>query len=135
SDAVADLTMALILAASRHVVAGANYVASGGWAAGGAPPPLGVDVGGKTLGLVGFGRIGRATAHRARAFGMRVMYCDVADHPGADWDYCTQCDIGPLLAEADIVSIHVNLTPATHHLIGEAEFAQMKANAWIVNTS
>lgn len=135
SDAVADLTMGLILAASRHIVTSADYVTSGGWARREPGPQLGFDLRGKTLGLIGFGRIGKETAKRARAFGMKVTWCDVADSPGDEWVDCIRCDLDQLLIESDIVSMHVNLTEATHHIIGARELALMKPTAWIVNTA
>ncbi len=140
SDAVADLTIGLILAASRHIVLNAVHVASGGWAARTPGPPLGFDVGGKTLGLIGFGRIGRATASRAISFGMNVVYHDIAEavydpKPDSATRNPISLPLDELLAISDIVSIHVNLTPETHHLIGARELALMKPTAWIVNTA
>lgn len=140
SDAVADLTIGLILAASRHIVPNAVHVASGGWAARKPGPPLGFDVGGKTLGLIGFGRIGRATANRAIAFGMNIVYHDIAaavfdPNPSSAMQNPVSLPLDELLAESDIVSLHVNLTPETHHLIGARELALMKPTAWIVNTA
>ena len=132
SDAVADLTMGLILAASRHIVTSADYVTSGGWARREPGPALGFDVGGKTLGIIGFGRIGRATAKRAEAFGMHVIFHDVARAVDAE---SQARDLDDLLREADIVSMHVNLTAETYHIIGARELALMKPTAWIVNTA
>jgi glyoxylate reductase len=132
SDAVADLTLGLILAASRHLVPSANYVARGAWAAREGGPPLGFDVTGKTLGLIGFGRIGRATMRRALAFGMRVVYHDLVPATDAEAE---RMPLDDLLRQSDIVSIHVNLTPETHHLISTRELALMKPTAWIVNTA
>jgi glyoxylate reductase len=132
SDAVADLTLGLILAAARHIVPSANYAAQGGWAAGEPGPPLGFDVRGKTLGLIGFGRIGRATANRAVAFGMRVIAHDVVPLGPGDPE---RLPLDGLLRESDIVSIHVNLTPETTHLISTRELSLMKPTAWIVNTA
>ncbi|MBE0608728.1 MAG: D-glycerate dehydrogenase [Dehalococcoidia bacterium] len=135
SDAVADLTLALILAASRRVVENAAYVSSRGWSGGRPAPALGFDVGGKTLGIIGLGRIGRAVAQRARAFGMEVIYHDTFETPPEGSDYCRYKTLDELLREADIVSLHVNLTPATHHLLGTRELGLMKRTAWVVNTS
>jgi lactate dehydrogenase-like 2-hydroxyacid dehydrogenase len=135
SAAVADLTLAMILAVSRRIVANAAYVQGGGWSRGAPAVPLGFDVGGRTLGIVGFGRIGRAVADRARAFGMRVLHHDMVREPGPGYDFADYRDLDDLLRESDIVTLHVNLTPKTHHLIGARELALMKPTACIVNTS
>lgn len=135
SDAVADLTLALILAASRRLVENATYVSSRGWSDGRPAPPLGFDIGGKTLGIVGLGRIGRAVAQRARAFGMGVVYHDTFEQPPEEFGYCHYRPMDALLGESDIVSLHVNLTAETHHLLGAGELALMKRSAWVVNTS
>ena len=135
SDAVADLTLALILAASRRLVENAAYVSSRGWSGGRASPSLGFDVGGKTLGILGLGRIGRAVAQRARSFGMEVIYHDTFEEPPGEFGYCNYRDLDDLLGESDIVSLHVNLTPETHHLLGARELGLMKRSAWVVNTS
>lgn len=135
SAAVADLTMALILAASRRLLDNEDFVRSGEWSALHRPPPPGFDLAGKMLGIVGFGRIGREVAVRARAFGMHVSYFDIATLPGGDWTWCVPRSLPDLLAESDVVSVHVNLTPLSHHLIGTIELGLMKESAWLVNTS
>ena len=133
SDCVADLTMGLILTASRQIVANAAHVSSGRWSFGFPGPGLGFDVGGKTLGLVGYGRIGRATARRARAFNMNIVFHDVYQEAGDDLARYRSLDA--LLSESDIVSVHTNLTPETTHLIGARELALMKPSAWLINTA
>jgi len=135
SAAVADLTIGMILAASRGMVASASYVRSGGWSRREPLPPLGWDVAGKTLGLVGFGRIGKAVAERARAFGMRIVCHDVFSDPGPGWQDCAMLPFDDLLRESDVLSLHVNLTPRTHHLIDARALGLMKPTAWIINTS
>lgn len=135
TDAVADLTLALILAASRRMVENASYVSRGEWARREPPPALGFDLRGKTLGLVGFGRIGRAVALRAAAFGMDVAFHDVVEDGGPEYAQCRRLPLEALLRESDIVSLHTNLTAETHHLLGRDELALMKHSAWIVNTS
>lgn len=134
SDAVADLTLGLILGVARNLVANAGHVRGARWGKS-PPPPLGFDVGGRTLGIVGFGRIGRAVATRARAFGMQVLFHDVFRDPGALGAFCAYRDLDALLRESDVVTLHVNLSPETHHLIGGRELALMKPSAIIVNTS
>jgi glyoxylate reductase len=98
---------------------------------------LGQDVHHKTMGIVGFGRIGQAVARRAKGFGMRVVYSDAVQLPpdveaetGAE-----RLELGELLALADFVSIHTNLTPETRHLFGAEAFRAMKQTAVVVNTS
>jgi glyoxylate reductase len=98
---------------------------------------LGQDVHHKTIGIVGFGRIGQAVARRARGFGMRVVYTDAVQLPpeveaetGAE-----RFELADLLAQADFVSIHTNLTPETRHLFGAEAFEAMKPTAVVVNTS
>jgi glyoxylate reductase len=98
---------------------------------------LGVDVHGATLGIVGFGRIGREMARRAAGFGMRILYHDV--HRATPEDEAAlgaeQASLDDLLAQSDFVSLHTNLTPETHHLLDAAAFARMKRGAVVVNTS
>jgi glyoxylate reductase len=135
SEAVADLTMSLILAASRNLLANAEFARDGGWSARATPPPLGFDVEGKTLGILGFGRIGREVARRARAFRMRVLYHDIELPLGAEWNFCAYRQLDHLLLESDIVSVHVNLTAQTHQMIGQGELGLMQRSAWLINTS
>ncbi len=133
TDAVADLALGLMLAASRRIPMYDQYVRSGAW---GKTPytNIGFDLRGKTLGIVGFGRIGRAVAMRARVFGMRILFNDVFTNPGPGEDarYRTLDD---LLQQSDIVSMHTNLDATSRHVISEREFGLMKPSAWIVNTS
>lgn len=134
SGAVADLTLALLLAISRRLFENAAY-ARDGWSRGAPPPPLGTDLAGKTLGIVGFGRIGQAVALRARAFGMTIVYADRVPGPVEGLEDCRQLPLQELLPVADFVSLHVNLDPSTHHLIGAHELARMNPAAWLINTS
>ncbi len=134
TDAVADLTMGLILSFSRRIIENAAYVRAGAWGAT-PPPPFGFDLRGKTLGIVGFGRIGLAVADRARAFGLEVIFHDLFREPPEDFGHCAYRGLDELLAGADIVSIHANLSPETHHLISEPELKLMKPTALIVNTA
>ncbi|MCS7295117.1 MAG: D-glycerate dehydrogenase [Dehalococcoidia bacterium] len=132
SDAVADLTLALILALARRLFENAAY-AREGWPARRPPPPLGWDLRGKVLGIVGMGRIGQAVARRARAFGMRILWFDTRPEAGDAAERAASLDA--LLAEADAVTLHVDLNPSTAGLIGERELARMKPTAVLVNTS
>jgi glyoxylate reductase len=137
TDTTADCAFALMMAAARRVAEGDRFVRAGrfhGWAI---DMMLGQDVWGATLGLVGVGRIGGAVARRARAFDMRILYADAVALP-ADVERelgATRVELDALLAEADFVSLHVPLTPETHHLIGEPQLARMKRSAVLVNTS
>jgi glyoxylate reductase len=131
SAATADLTFALILAVRRRIVAGDSFVRSGGWGSGWADEPLkGIEVAGSTLGVVGLGRIGGAVAQRARGFDMRVIY--TRSRPHADAAYRSLAD---LLAESDVVSLHVPLTEETHGLIDAERLALMRDGACVVNTA
>jgi glyoxylate reductase len=131
SAAVADLTMLLILAAAKRFTANELHARTA-W--GKQPPPaLGFDLQGRTLGIVGLGRIGRVLVPRARAFGMNVVFNDLFRESGElDVPYR---ELDELLAESDFVTLHTNLTKDSFHLIGERELALMKPTAWLVNTS
>ncbi len=136
TDATADLTWALILATARRIVEGDALVRSGSWTGWGPTQLLGTEVSGKTLGIIGMGRIGQAVAQRAVGFRMHVRYhtrqlMTTASLP-SEWEYRSLQD---LLGEADIMTIHLPLTPNTHHLIGERELAWMKPDAFVINTA
>lgn len=135
TGAVVDLTIGLILALARRIVENAAYVRSGGWAAREPPPPLGFDIAGKTLGVVGFGRIGRGVVGRAQLFGMTTIFNDVFREPPPGAPPCAYRPLDELLAVSDIVSLHVDLNPTSYHLIGARELERMKADAYLVNTS
>jgi len=135
TETTADCAFALLMAAARRIVEGADYVRAGKWKTWGPMLLMGQDLHGATLGIVGFGRIGQAMARRAAGFGMRVLYQDAyvteAD-PGLD---ATRVDLETLLAESDFITLHVPLTEETHHLIGREELAHCKPTAILVNTS
>ena len=129
--ATADLTFGLMLAVRRRIVAGDRFVTSGGWGSGWADEPLkGDEVSGATLGIVGLGRIGRAVAQRAGGFDMRVLY--TRRSPDGDPAYRP---LDELLAEADIVSLHVPLTDDTRGFIDARRLALMRDGTCLVNTS
>jgi len=125
TDATADLAFALILAAARRVLEASAAVRKGEWRTWEPQGWLGVEVTGATLGIVGYGRIGRAVARRAEGFGMRVLH---TSRSGG-------VPLGELLAESDFVSLHAPLTEETHHLIGREALATMKPTAILVNTA
>jgi len=128
---VADHTLALILALVRQLVPEVNATKAGEWAR-----PIGVELAGLTLGLVGFGRIGRQVALRARAFGMDVLVYDVyQDERAAAEAGARYVALDDLLAHADIVSLHAPATPQTHDLVNGRTLAQMKRGAYLVNTA
>ena len=130
--ATADLAMALLLAAARRVVEGDRVVRAGGWSELDPGWLLGTEVTGKTLGLVGFGRIAQAVAHRAAGFELRVLYTSprAVDFPGAE-----RVALDELLAKSDFVSLHVPLTPATARLLDRPRLRSMKRGAVLVNTA
>jgi lactate dehydrogenase-like 2-hydroxyacid dehydrogenase len=132
TDATADLTFALLLAAARHIVPGVEYVKAGKWKTWNLQLLLGADLRGRTLGIVGFGRIGRAVARRAKGFGMRVIYWDPTP---ADTSEAEPVGLEALLRESDFVCLHVPLTSDTRHLINEETLSTMKPTAVLVNTS
>ena len=124
--AVADLTLALILACRRHLVASDRFVREGRWRRGWARPELlGRDLAGSTLGLVGLGRIGSEVAKRAQAFGMRVTH-----HRRSDG-----LPLEELLPMADVVSLHAPLTPETRGLISRERLALLQDGATLINTA
>ncbi len=135
TETTADCAFALLLAAARRIVEGADYVRAGRWKTWGPMLLMGQDVHGATLGIVGLGRIGQAVARRARGFDMRVLYHDTsAVDVDPAWGV-TGVDMDTLLAESDFISLHVPLTGETYHLIGADELGKCKPTAVLVNTS
>lgn len=135
TEATADFAFALLMAAARRVVEGERQVRSGGWKTWSLDFLLGADLQGARLGIVGFGRIGRAVARRAIGFGMRIIFADpspAAPEPGVE---ATQVDFDTLLRQADFISLHTPLTEGTRDLINTAAFSKMKPTAILVNTS
>jgi glyoxylate reductase len=137
TDTTADFAWALLMATARRVVEADQYVRRGQFKQWEYMVLLGGDVHGKTLGIIGFGRIGRAVARRALGFGMRVLYQDaVAADAGVERDLrATRADIATLLRESDFVSLHTPLLPETRHLIGTDALKAMKKTAYLVNAS
>lgn len=133
---VAEHAIMLMLAVKRRVLRYHRDVVEGRWWKFGDMPPI-TDLHGATLGVVGFNTIGRRVARLARAFDMRVVYHDIARLPPHEEDALgvTFRLLRELLAEADVVSLHVPLLPATRNLIGAAELGQMKPDAILINTS
>ena len=128
TEATAELTWALVLDVTRRISEGDRLVRRGGWKTWAFDFMLGTGLRGKTLGVVGYGRIGRAVAARARAAGMQIVYAD----PVSGGESIT---LDRLLAMSDVVTLHCPLTPETRHLIDQAAFARMKRSAYFINTS
>jgi lactate dehydrogenase-like 2-hydroxyacid dehydrogenase len=135
--ATADLTLGLVLAAARRIAEGDRFLRTGmPWVWG--PRMLtGLDLSaGATLGIVGYGRIGRAVARRARAFDMRVLATPTrSELTGAERDAVEFRALPDLLADSDVVTLHCPLTPETHHLVDDAALTRMRPTALLVNTA
>ncbi len=136
NETTADTAFMLLLAAARRLGEGERLLRSGQWDAWGPMQLTGPDVWGKKLGVLGFGRIGRAVARRASGFGMEVLYHDQYRNEDAEEDLGARyLELDDLLREADFVSVHTPLTPETRHLIGTRELDLMQQTAVLVNTS
>jgi len=140
TDATAELAWALLMAAARNIAVADHFVRFGEWwrlkTAWHPKMLLGFGLKGKTLGIIGFGRIGQAVARRARGFGMRVIYYDIYRNEKAEKELGAEFKpLEELLKESDFVSIHVPLTKETYHLIGEKELKMMKPTAILINTA
>ena len=137
TETTADFAFALLLATARRVVEGHHFVHSGQWRRWSIDLLAGRDVFGRTLGIFGFGRIGRAVARRARGFSMRILYHQASPAPeSVERDLCAEyVPADRLLAESDFISLHVPLNDSTRKLIGAAQLRQMKPTAFLINTS
>ena len=138
TDDTADLTMMLILSVPRRLGEGSRLVREGRWTGWTPTAMLGHCIGGKQLGIVGMGRIGQAVAHRARAFGLQVVYHNRHRLPhsiesmfGARYEP----DLEALIAQSDVISLHCPAGSSTHHLINAARLREMKRSALLVNTA
>ena len=137
TETTADFAWTLLMAAARRVVEADRYARSGQWQAWKWDLLWGWDVFGKTLGIAGFGRIGRAVARRAVGFNMRVLYCDtVPCDPAVERELrATRVDMDTLLRDSDFLTLHTLLMPETRHLIGESALRKMKKTAILVNAA
>jgi glyoxylate reductase len=137
TETTADFAWALLMAAGRRVVEADRYVRSGEWSVWKWDLLWGADIHGKTLGVIGFGRIGRAVARRALGFGMRVLYHDTvrADAAAERELNATATDLDTLLRQSDYISLHTLLSPETRHLINERTLRLMKRTAVLVNAA
>lgn len=136
-DTTADFAWALLMAIARRVVEGDEWMRSGTWPGWDLDQLLGGDVWGKTLGIVGFGRIGRGMAQRAQGFQMRILYNDaVKAQTDVEKDLRAEfVDRERLFRESDFISLHVPLLPDTRHLISKENLDKMKPTAYLINTS
>ncbi|MGF7133465.1 gluconate 2-dehydrogenase [Paraburkholderia sp. EB58] len=137
TESTADTVFSLILATARRVVELADWVKAGKWQGSVGPAQFGLEVQGKTLGIVGLGRIGGAVARRAAlGFNMKVLYTNRSPNPQAEQAYgARRVELAELLASSDFVCLQVPLTPETQHLIGAAELRAMKRSAILINAS
>jgi glyoxylate reductase len=137
TETTADFAWALLMAAARRVVEADQYARTGQWKAWKWDLLWGLDIHGKTLGVLGFGRIGRAVARRAGGFGMRVLYHDAQrPEPAVERELrATYADPDTLLRQADFVTVHTPLMPETKHLVNEAALGKMKKTAILVNAA
>ena len=133
TDATADIAFALLLAAARRIVESERYLRAGKWKTWHPSLLLGMDLAGKTLGLVGFGRIGRAVAKRAAGFDLHVIYYSPNAKP--EFNAMPVNSLDELLRESDFISIHTPLNESTRHMVNGDFLSKMKRNAILVNTS
>ena len=136
-DTTADFTWTLLMAVARRLVEGDAWIRTGTWPGWELDQMVGADVHGKTLGIVGLGRIGRGVARRAQGFQMRVIYSsrnrapvEVEKELRAEF-----ADMDRLFREADFITLHVPLSPETHHLISRDSLERMKRTSFLINTS
>jgi glyoxylate reductase len=136
-ETTADFAWTLLMAVARRLGEGEALARSGNWKGWDLDQLVGTDVWGKTLGIVGFGRIGRAVARRAGGFQMKVIYTDAQRVPeGVEKELnATFCEMNTLLAESDFISVHVPLLPETRGLFDAPKFYRMKPTAFLINTS
>jgi glyoxylate reductase len=137
TDATADIGFGLLLSVARNIALGDKLFRQGTYPGSQSNHLAGAAVSGKTLGLVGFGRIGQALARRGRGFDMKIVYADprrLLPEDEAKFD-ARHLSFEELLRSADFVSLHPQLSPATRHLMSDAQFALMKPTAFVINTS
>jgi glyoxylate reductase len=136
TDATADLAWALILSTARRVIEGDQLVRSGEWKGWAPMQFLGLQLAGATLGILGAGRIGTAVALRSMGFRMRVLYTDQRENAELDQKLgARRVELDQLLAESDVLSLHIPMQPEYRHLIGPQQLALMKPSAILINTA
>lgn len=135
TDATADLSFTLMLSVAKRITEGDHMVRSGQFKGWGPMLLLGGDITGRTLGIIGAGRIGSAVARRAAGFDMKILYYDLEPNPALDKGGAEFSDLDNLLSESDFITIHVPLIESTFHLIDKQKLAMMKPTAYLINTS
>jgi glyoxylate reductase len=137
TETTADAAFALLMSAARRIPEAYDYVRQDRWKTWGPMLLLGPDIHHATLGILGFGRIGREMAKRARGFDMQVLYYDVQAASAEDEQRlgARRASMDEVLAQSDFVTLHVNLTPETHHLMNRQRLAMMKPTAMLINAS
>ena len=137
TDTTADCAFALLMVTARRIAEADRHVRAGKWIHTWGPKMfIGSDIHGKTLGIIGLGRIGSAVAKRAKGFDMRVIYYDVHRRPDLENELgITYRPLDEVLSASDFVTLHIPLTEGTHHMIGEKELSTMKRRAFLINTS
>jgi len=136
TDTTADCAFMLLMAISRRLVEVDKFVREGKWVKAWGPKMLlGSDITGKTLGIIGLGRIGKAVVPRAKGFNMKILYHNRNPDPEAEKLGVEYRSMDEILAESDYISLHVPLNDNTKHLIGEPELKKMKKTAYLINTS
>ena len=137
TETTADYAFALLMATARRIAEADRYVRSGKWKIPwGLMMLLGQDIWGKTIGIIGMGRIGTAVARRAKGMNMKILYYDVVRNEKAEKELGAKyVDLETLLKESDFVTLHVPLLPSTRHLINEERLKLMKKTACLINTS
>lgn len=136
TETTADTAFMLLMAAARRLPAAIQDVHSGKWQTWEPLGWLGQDIHHKTLGIIGFGRIGQALARRGRGFGMKIIYYNRSVKPNAEAEMdATRLELDTLLEQSDFVSLNVPLSDETYHMIGERELGLMKSSAVLVNAS
>jgi glyoxylate reductase len=138
TDDTADMTLALIISVARRLNHGGRILRAGKWEGWAPSTLLGHRLNGKTLGIIGMGRIGQAVAHRARAFGLQVAYHNRHRLPEALETMLGAryvADLDTLIGDADILSLHCPASPETHHLLDARRIALMKPEAYLINTA
>ncbi|NDJ52704.1 MAG: D-glycerate dehydrogenase [Chloroflexi bacterium] len=135
TDTTADLAVALMLAVGRRIAAAAQFVKVGKWDTWRPMELTGKDLYGSTVGIIGFGRIGKAVAQRVRGFDCHILYNHPRSDPDAAQYAAAYVNLDTLLKSSDFISLHTPLTEETRHMIGAEELAMMKSDAIIVNTA
>jgi len=135
SQAVAEMTWCLLLCLARRAVEADSFIRAGRYKASGPRFFLGTEIGGKTLGIIGAGRIGTAVAIKAAAFNIQILYYDLVENKNLEKMGAKKAGLDYLLKHSDFVSLHISLTGENIHLIGERELALMKDTTYLINTS